>query len=87
MVASPKAWLGFGYVSVVSQFLAFFPWYQALAVGGVARVGQIQLLQPFLTILASAILLGEAIAPLTIIAAAIVVATVAIGRKSAIQRG
>lgn len=87
LVASPGAWLGFSYVSLVSQFLAFFPWYQGLAIGGVARVGQMQLLQPFLTILASAILLGEAIAPFTIIAAAIVVATVAIGRESVIRRG
>ncbi|WNN87624.1 DMT family transporter [Gloeocapsopsis dulcis] len=86
LIASPRAWLGFGYVSFISQFLAFFPWYQGLAIGGVARVGQIQLLQPFLTILASAILLGEAIALFTVIAAAIVVASVAIGRTSAIRR-
>ena len=44
--ASPTAWLGFAYVSIISQFLAFFAWYQGLAKGGVARVGQIQLLQP-----------------------------------------
>lgn len=86
LVASPTAWLGFGYVSIISQLLAFFPWYQGLAIGGVARVGQMQLLQPFLTILASAILLGEAIAPFTLIAAMIVVTSVAIGRTSAIQR-
>ncbi|PIG95409.1 DMT family transporter [Gloeocapsopsis sp. IPPAS B-1203] len=86
LVASPTAWLGFGYLSIISQFLAFFPWYQGLAIGGVARVGQMQLLQPFLTILASAILLGEAIAPFTLIAAMIVVTSVAIGRTSAIQR-
>lgn len=54
--------------------------------GGVARVGQIQLLQPFLTIFASALLLGEAIAPITIGAAAVVVTTVALGKKAAIQR-
>ncbi|AFZ28641.1 protein of unknown function DUF6 transmembrane [Gloeocapsa sp. PCC 7428] len=86
LVASPTAWLGFGYVSIISQLLAFFPWYQGLAIGGVARVGQMQLLKPFLTILASAILLGEAIAPFTLIAAMIVVTSVAIGRTSAIQR-
>jgi drug/metabolite transporter (DMT)-like permease len=86
LVASPTAWLGFGYVSIVSQFLAFFAWYQGLAMGGVARVGQIQLLQPFLTIFASALLLGEAIAPITIGAAAVVVTTVAFGKKAAVQR-
>lgn len=86
LVASPTAWLGFGYVSIVSQFLAFFAWYQGLAMGGVARVGQIQLLQPFLTIFASALLLSEAIAPITIGAAAVVVTKVALGKKAAIQR-
>lgn len=86
LVASPTAWLGFGYVSIVSQFLAFFAWYQGLATGGVARVGQIQLLQPFLTIFASALLLGEAIAPITIGAATVVVTTVAFGKRQAVQR-
>lgn len=86
LVASPSAWLGFGYVSVISQFFAFFAWYQGLAIGGVARVSQIQLLQPFLTILASALLLGEAIAPFTIGAATLVAATVALGKKAAIKR-
>jgi len=86
LVASPTAWLGFAYVSVISQFFAFFAWYQGLAIGGVARVSQIQLLQPFLTILASALLLGEAIAPFTIGTATLVVATVALGKKAAIKR-
>ena len=57
--ASPHAWLGFGYVSVVSAFLGFFAWYRGLAVGGVARVGQIQLVQPVLTLVWSALLIGE----------------------------
>lgn len=86
LVASPTAWLGFAYVSVISQFFAFFAWYQGLAIGGVARVSQIQLLQPFLTILASALLLGEVIAPLTIGTATLVVATVALGKKATIKR-
>jgi drug/metabolite transporter (DMT)-like permease len=58
---SINAWLGFLYVSVFSMFLGFFAWYQGLVWGGIANVGQIQLLQPFLTILASAILLHEAL--------------------------
>ena len=86
IVASPTAWLGFGYVSIVSQFFAFFAWYQGLAIGGVARVSQIQLLQPFLTILASALLLGEAIAPITIAAAIIVFMSVVLGKKAAVKR-
>lgn len=86
LTASPAAWVGFAYVSVVSQFIAFFAWYHGLAKGGVARVGQIQLLQPFLTLMASALLLGETITPVTIGAACLVVASVAVGRRSPIKR-
>ncbi|MBD2308376.1 DMT family transporter [Chroococcidiopsis sp. FACHB-1243] len=85
LTASPAAWMGFAYVSIISQLLAFFPWYRGLALGGVARVGQVQLLQPFLTIFASALLLGETITPLTLVAATIVVMTVALGRKSKVK--
>ena len=84
--ASPTAWLGFAYVSIISQFLAFFAWYQGLAKGGVARVGQIQLLQPFLTIFASALLLGEKITLMTVVAAVLVVATVALGKTATVKR-
>ena len=57
--ASGDAWLGFAYVAVVSALLGFFPWYAGLARGGVAKIGQIQLLQPLLTLAWSALLLGE----------------------------
>jgi drug/metabolite transporter (DMT)-like permease len=59
LLAPPEAWLGFAYVSLVSQLLGFFLWYQGMALAGVVRVSQIQLLQPFLTMLAAALLLGE----------------------------
>jgi drug/metabolite transporter (DMT)-like permease len=79
------AWLAFGYVSVVSQFLGFAAWYRGLALGGVARVGQLQLLQPFFTILGSALLLREAVSFSTIGAALLVVLMVAIGRKAPVE--
>ncbi len=75
------AWLGFGYASFISQYLGFLPWYRGLALGGTARVGQTQLLQPFLTIAASAVLLGEALDVTTISFAVLVFATVAVGRN------
>jgi drug/metabolite transporter (DMT)-like permease len=81
--APPTAWAGFAYVAVISQFLGFFAWYRGLALGGVARVSQLQLLQPFLTLVASAFLLGEQLTPLTILVALIVVAAVAVGRTGA----
>jgi drug/metabolite transporter (DMT)-like permease len=76
-----SAWAGFAYVAAISMFLGFFAWYRGLALGGIAAVGQLQLLQPFLTILASAWLLGEHVDGATYIAAALVVAAIAAGRR------
>lgn len=79
-----SVWLGFAYASVVSQYLGFLPWYQGLALGGVARVGQTQLLQPFFTLFAAALLLGETIDAMTIGFAVLVFVVVAIGRKMSV---
>jgi drug/metabolite transporter (DMT)-like permease len=79
--APASAWTGFAYVSVVSMFLGFFAWYRGLAQGGIGAIGQVQLLQPFLTIFASALLLGERIDWATIVAAALVIASIALGRR------
>jgi drug/metabolite transporter (DMT)-like permease len=86
LTASPAAWTGFAYVALVSQFLGFFPWYKGLAIGGVARVGQLQLLQPFLTLVASWAFLGEELTLQMLAFAAAVVATVAIGRRMPVDR-
>ena len=80
--AGPTAWLGFAYVSVVSMFLGFFAWYAGLARGGVARVGQIQLAQPVLTLGWSALLLGESVTALTVATALAVLATVAATQRA-----
>jgi len=77
---------GFIYVGVVSMFLAFVVWYKGLALGGIARIGQLQLLQPFLTIFAAAILLHERVSWSEVLAALIVIACVLIGRKSGTAR-
>lgn len=74
--ASAVAWAGFAYVSLVSMFFGFFAWYRGLARGGVARVGQLQLAQPVLTLFWSALLLGEVVSPTTAIAACAVLASV-----------
>jgi drug/metabolite transporter (DMT)-like permease len=76
------AWAGFAYVSVVSMYLGFFAWYRGLAQGGIAAVGQVQLLQPFLTLVASGLLLGEGLDPLTFVAAALVIVAIAMGRRA-----
>ena len=61
--ADADAWLGFAYVAGVSALLGFFPWYAGLARGGVAKIGQVQLVQPLLTLAWSAALLGEHVEP------------------------
>ncbi|MBA2598746.1 MAG: DMT family transporter [Chloroflexia bacterium] len=78
--AGRDAWLGFAYVAVISMFLGFFAWYRGLALGGVARVGQMQLIQPVLTLIWSALLLGESIGPLTVLASLLVIGSVALTR-------
>lgn len=78
-------WLGFFYVSMISQFLGFFLWYQGLAMGGVARVSQVQLLQPFLTMLAAGLMFGERITLSMFLFAMAVVVTMAIGRQMRVQ--
>src|SRR3954454_4122701 len=80
--AGATAWLGFAYVSVISMFLAFFAWYAGLARGGVARVGQIQLAQPVLTLAWSALLLNEPVGPLTVLTALVVLASVAATQRA-----
>lgn len=77
---SPPAWVGFAYVSLVSMFLAFFAWYRGLALGGVAKAGQVQLIQPVLTVLWSALLLGELIDPKIILTATAVVVCALLSR-------
>lgn len=84
--ASPAAWGAFAYTAVFSQFLGFFFWNRGMALGGVARVGQVQLLQIFVTLIGSAVLLGETIAPYTIGFALAVAATVWMGRRTQIAR-
>ncbi|MNN13995.1 EamA-like transporter family protein [compost metagenome] len=82
---SAKAWWAFGYVSLFSQFIGFFAWYAGLALGGIARVSQIQLLQIFFTIAFSALFFGEQVEPITWVFAAGVIATVVLGRKTRVH--
>ena len=84
--AGPWAWAGFLYVSMFSMFLGFFAWNKGMAMGGIARVGQIQLLQPFIALAAAALLLGEPIGLLEIVFAVLVVALVALGWHMRVAR-
>jgi drug/metabolite transporter (DMT)-like permease len=83
--AGRDAWLGFAYVSLFSMFLAFFAWYHGLAKGGVARIGQLQLGQPVLTLVWAALLLGEEVTPATVLAALAVLACVGATQRTRVS--
>lgn len=82
--APPAAWASFVYLAVFSQFLGFFAWNKGLAMGGIARVGQMQLLQPFVTLAGAAALLGERVGWLEIGFALLVAAIVMLGWRTRI---
>ena len=81
----PVAALALGYHALFSMFLGFFFWNAGLAIGGIARVGQVQLLQIFITVALSALLLGETITIRTLLFAVAVAATVWFGRKARVS--
>jgi drug/metabolite transporter (DMT)-like permease len=81
-----SAWLGFAYVSLFSMWLGFFAWYRGLALGGVLRVSQVQLLQPFLALLFAVPVLGEPLKPMTLLFAFAVMAVVFFGRRTPVTR-
>lgn len=79
-------WAGLAYVSLFSMYLGFFAWYAGLNIGGVARVSQIQLLQPMLTLVWAALLLDEAITVAGVTTAGLVLAFVAASKRASIIR-
>ena len=83
--APPSAWAAFAYVCLISQWLGMFAWYKGLAAGGIARIGQLQLLQPFCTFAFAAILLGETITVPMLVAAMVVLAAVAVARNAPVE--
>lgn len=75
------SWWAFAYVSVFSMWLGFFAWYRGLTLGGAVRVSQVQLVQPFLSLLFAVPLLGEKIDTTTLGFGLAVIATVFVGKK------
>jgi drug/metabolite transporter (DMT)-like permease len=76
---------GLAYVGVISMVVGFFAWYHAMALGGVARIGRLQIAQPALTLGWSALLLGEHVSLLSAAAAAAVIAATAVGRNARVD--
>ncbi len=80
-----SAWGGFAYVTLFSMWLGFFAWYRGLALGGVLRVSQVQLLQPFLALLFAVPVLGERLDASTVAFALVVMAVVFIGKRMPVR--
>jgi drug/metabolite transporter (DMT)-like permease len=79
-VPAASGW-GFGYVTLFSQYVGFFFWNAGLALGGIARVGQVQLLQTFVTLAIAATVNGETVGPETIAFALAVALVVLAGSR------
>lgn len=80
----PMGWVGFAYVALFSMWIGFFAWYRALAIEAV-RVSQMQLIQPFLSLLFAVPLIGENLDATTLAFALAVIAVVFIGKKMPIH--
>lgn len=74
--------LGLAYVAGVSQFLGFVVWYSGMAKMGVARASQLQLAQPLLTVVWAVLLMGEALDPMILLTAAIVITCIAVTQRA-----
>ena len=77
---APSAWMGFAYASLFSMWIGFFAWYRALALGAV-RVSQLQLFQPFISLVFAVPLVGERVDVMTGLFAVAVIGTVYLGKK------
>ena len=84
--APASAWLGFLYVAFMSQFFGFFFWNKGMALAGVARTGQLQLLQPFVTLAAAALLLGEQVGWRHGLFALAIIGVVIVGRQYRVEK-
>lgn len=78
VAADPAAWGSFAYLAVVSMFLGFVAWYRGLAIGPMARVSQLQLAQPVLSLAWAALLLGEQLTVVTVVGGFAVIACASI---------
>ncbi len=80
-----KPWLALLYVALFSQWIGFFAWNAGMAMGGITRVSQVQLLQPFITFALAAFFNDETITPQILLFAAAVVAIVAISTRTRVS--
>lgn len=81
-----EAWAGLCYAGIVSMFLGSVLWYRGLAAGGIARIGQLNLIQPLFALLWSALLLGERVTAVAVVCAIVVIAAMAVCIRSRVAQ-
>ncbi|GAB3210898.1 DMT family transporter [Marinactinospora endophytica] len=83
---APVEWAAFAYLAVVSMFLGFFAWYRGLAIGPMAQVSQVQLVQPVMTLCWAALLLGERLTWPTVLGGVAVIACAGVAVRARLGR-
>ncbi|MBS1197270.1 MAG: multidrug transporter permease [Proteobacteria bacterium] len=86
ITASPAAWGSLAYISLLGYLLGMYPWYAGMTLGGVAKVGQMQLLQPFMTLALAGLFFGEQVPPTFWLFAGILSVVVWFGRRMPVRR-
>ena len=84
--ASSFTWMSFFYLGLFPMYLGFFFWYGGLAIGGIARVSQVQLMQPFCTLIAASLILGDQLTLMNMVFAFLVVSTVVLSKRMLVKR-
>jgi drug/metabolite transporter (DMT)-like permease len=73
-------------LGISSMYLGFFAWYRGLSLAGIARGGQVQQLQALLTLVWSALFLGESVTATTVLVALAVIACVVWSQRARAPR-
>ena len=79
-------WSSFLFLGLFSMYIAFFFWYEGLSIGGISRVSQVQLLQPFITLVCANLILSERLELINFVFAALVVSSVLVGKQMLVKR-
>jgi drug/metabolite transporter (DMT)-like permease len=79
--APAESWAALFYLTAISQFIGFFFYYKGLALGGIAKMSQVQLLLPFMAVFAAHWILGESIDGSVILGVLVMTGIVAAGRR------
>ncbi len=87
LMASNREIIAFLYLGLFSMYIGFFAWNTGMKLGGIARVGQLQLLQTFITLAIAALLLGEKITMETMIFAVAVLVIIVLGQRARVEKG